>query len=93
MGANTCITEVISEIKSYHSYSPIQNVIQLLNPISWKMCLVLRNFFFFFLVSQVQHREVSRLGIKSELQLLTYATATVSLDLSHICNLLHSLDP
>ena len=37
--------------------------------------------------------EVSRLGVESELQLKAYATATATamLDLSHICNLHHSL--
>ena len=35
--------------------------------------------------------EVPRLGVKSELQLQAYTTATATLDLSHICNLLCSL--
>ena len=34
--------------------------------------------------------EVPRLGVKSELQPLAYATATAMQDLSHICNLHHS---
>ena len=34
--------------------------------------------------------EVARLGVKSELQLLAYATATVTRDLSLICDLHHS---
>ena len=35
--------------------------------------------------------EVPRLEVESELQLLAYATATATLDLSHICNLHHGL--
>ena len=31
--------------------------------------------------------EIPRLGVRSELQLLAYTTATVTRDLSHICNL------
>ena len=34
--------------------------------------------------------EDPRLGVKSELQLPAYATATVTPDLSHICKLHHS---
>ena len=34
--------------------------------------------------------EVSGLGVKSELQLPAYATATTTLDLSHICDLHHN---
>ena len=33
--------------------------------------------------------EVPRLGVKSELQLLAYAMATATWDLSYICNLHH----
>ena len=34
--------------------------------------------------------EVSRLGVESELQMLAYATATATQDLSCVCNLHHS---
>ena len=34
--------------------------------------------------------KVPKLGVKSELQLPVYATATVTPDLSHICKLHHS---
>ena len=34
--------------------------------------------------------EVPRLGVESELQLLTYATTTAMRDLSHVCDLHHS---
>ena len=37
-----------------------------------------------------QHLEVPRLGVKLELQLLAYTTATATRDLSHICNLYRS---
>ena len=43
--------------------------------------------FFFFLGSHLPHMEVPRLGVESELQLLTYATAEAMLDPSLICNL------
>ena len=35
----------------------------------------------------LQHMEVPRLGVELELQLLTYTTATVMPDLSHVCDL------
>ena len=35
--------------------------------------------------------EVPRLRVESELQLLAYPTATATQDLSHICDLHHSL--
>ena len=36
------------------------------------------------------HMEVARLGVKSELQVLAYTTATVTQDPSSICDLHHS---
>ena len=45
---------------------------------------------FFPLGLRPWHMEVSRLGVESELQLRAYATATVTWDLSCICNLHHS---
>ena len=50
-------------------------------------------FFFFFFVclrSRPHHREVPRLGVKSELKLLAYTTATAMPDSSHVCDLCHS---
>ena len=49
-------------------------------------------FFFFFgiLGPQLQHMEVPRLGVESELQMPAYTTATATQDLSGICNLHHS---
>ena len=49
-------------------------------------------FFFglFFGGQHLQHMEVPRLGVESELQLPAYATATAMQDLSHICDLYHS---
>ena len=38
------------------------------------------------------HMEVPRLGVKAELQLQAYATATAMEDPSHICEL-HQMDP
>ena len=46
--------------------------------------------FFFFLGPHLQYMEVPRLGVKSELQLPAYATATVTPHPSCICDLHHS---
>ena len=51
----------------------------------------LRFFFFFPLGPHLWHKEVPRLGVQSELQLLVYTTATVTQNLSPICDLCHSL--
>ena len=48
-------------------------------------------FLFFFLEWHLQHVEVSGLGVKSELQLQAYTTATTMPDPSHFCNLCHNL--
>ena len=56
----------------------------------WKRILFFF-FFFFFSGSHLQHIEVPRLGVKLELQLLGYATATATWDPSHICDLCCSL--
>ena len=47
-------------------------------------------FFFCFLEPPLQHMEVPRLGVESELQLLVYTTATATPDLSCVCDLYHS---
>ena len=47
-------------------------------------------FSFFFSGPHPQHMEVSRLGVKSELQLPAYATARAMPDPSLMCNLHHS---
>ena len=46
---------------------------------------------FLFLQLHLQHMEVASLGVKLELQLLAYTTATATPDLSHIYDLYHSL--
>ena len=43
--------------------------------------------FLFFLGLHLQHMKVYRLGVKSELHLLAYATATATPDPSGVCNL------
>lgn len=43
-------------------------------------------FFFCFLGPQVQHIEVPKLGVESELKLLAYAIAMATRDPRHICN-------
>ena len=54
--------------------------------------LLQRTFFlsFVFLGPHPQHMELPRLGVKSELQLPAYATATATRELSHVCDLHHS---
>ena len=47
-------------------------------------------YLFCFLGLHLLHMEVPRLGVKSELPLLAYSTATVVWDRSHVCNLYHS---
>ena len=47
-------------------------------------------FSFFFLGLHSQHMEVSRLGVKSELQRPAYTTATATPNPSQVCNLHHS---
>ena len=48
-------------------------------------------YFFFFLQLHLQHIEVPRLGVKSELQLQACTTATTPPNLSHIFDLGHNL--
>ena len=44
---------------------------------------------FCFLGPHLQHMEVLRLGVESELQLPVYTTATATQDMSQVCNLHH----
>ena len=46
--------------------------------------------FFSFLGLHLQHMEISRLGVESELQLPAYTTASATRDLTCVCNLHHS---
>ena len=46
--------------------------------------------FFWLFRATSQHMDVPRLGVELELQLLAYATATATWDLSHVCDLHHS---
>ena len=46
--------------------------------------------FFCFLGPDPRHKEVPRLGIESELQLLVYTTVTATPDPNYICDLHHS---
>ena len=48
------------------------------------------DFYFCFLGLHLQHMEVPKLGVESELQLPTYTTATVAPNLSLVCDLHHS---
>ena len=64
----------------------------------WLFCRESQTPFFFvlfcllacFLRPHLQHMEVPRLGVKLELQLLAYTTATATPDLSHVCDLRQS---
>ena len=49
--------------------------------------MVIFFFFFWFLGLHLQHMEIPRLGIKSELQLLAYTTATAMPDPRQVCDL------
>ena len=51
---------------------------------------VLFCFVFILLGPHLQHLEVPRPGVESELQLLAYTTVTAMQDLSHVCDLHHS---
>ena len=46
--------------------------------------------YIWFLGLHSWHMQILRLGVESELQLLAYAIATPTLDLSHICDIHHS---
>ena len=59
-------------------------------PFLGEMLFLFLFFFLSFLWPHPQHMEVHRLGVKSELQLPAYATATAIRALSCICNLYHS---
>ena len=52
--------------------------------------LLIHFFFLSFLGPHLQHMEVPRLGVQSELQLPAYATVTATQDLSRVCDLHHS---
>ena len=51
------------------------------------MLKVINVFVFVFLGLHLQHMEVPRPGVKSELQVLAYTIATATPDLRHICDL------
>ena len=77
--------QTLSYVKNHHKNFKIEILIPL------KICNNI--FFFFFLVFlgvHLWHMEVTRLGVKSELQLPAYTTAKTMQDPSCICNLHHS---
>ena len=55
----------------------------------WCSCSYGLIFFFFLIGPHLWHMEVPRLGVKLELQLPDYTTATATPDLSHICDRHH----
>ena len=56
----------------------------------WVSCDFSLGIYFFFLWPHVRHMEVPRLGVKSELHLPAYNTATAMPDPTCICDLHHS---
>ena len=70
------------------SVPPVQNGKE---TVALRPCsLQLSSLSLFFLGLHLWHMEVPGLGVKSELQLLAYITATAMPDLSCICDLHHS---
>ena len=69
------------------------HLINLLEPLTETFSLLDHQFFFFlfcFLGPNLQHMEVPSLGVKLELQLPAYTTATATQGPSHIFDLHHS---
>ena len=65
--------------------------LDMLSPAVWLQSRFLFLFsFFVFLGPNPWHMEVPKLGVKSELQLPAYATASATPDLSCVCDLHHS---
>ena len=55
-----------------------------------KQNFIIEKCFLLFLGQHLQHMDVPRLGVKSQLQLPAYTTATAMRDLNCVCNLHHS---
>ena len=55
-----------------------------------ELCEFFFFFFFCFLGPHRRHKKVPNLGVRLELQLLVYTTATATLDLSRLRDLYHS---
>ena len=72
------------------------NGLQIFSPILWVFFsfswfpLKHRSWTFCFLGPYLWHVEIPKLGVKSELQLLAYTTATEMQDLSCVCHVHHS---
>ena len=74
-------------------YLPSSLIPLSLKTITFLICLyenVFCLFIFCFLGPHLQHMKVPRLGVKLELQLPAYSTATATWNLSHVFNLHHS---
>ena len=54
------------------------------------VAIIMLSLVLFFLGPHLQHMQVPRLGVESEVRLPVYTTATATPDLSHFCNLHHS---
>ena len=85
-----------SALKRQKTKQTNKNVVWLLHPVLQFPILCLffffLSFFFFFVFGGLYpwHMEVPRLGVKWELQLQVYATATATQDPSRLCDLHHS---
>ena len=86
-----CIYMFIYIINSFQFHCQNILVWRISCTITIPMGLIL--FVYFFLGPHLQHMEVPRLGVESELQLLAYTTAMATPVPSDICNLRHSLWP
>ena len=71
----------------FYSWEPLYLPCNKKHGLAISMC---QWFFFSFLGPHLQHMEVPRLGLKSELQLLAYTTATTMPDPGGICDLSHN---
>ena len=70
-----------------HTHTHNQSSFKVALDVTWPDCTFS---FFSFLGLHPWHMEVSKLGVKSALQLLAYTTTTAMSDPSRVCNLHHS---
>ena len=67
--------------RSGEGWTPVKSMTSPFTDNQWARAFFFSFFFFFvFLGLNLQHMEVPRLGIESELQLLAYTTATATQD-------------
>ena len=86
----TCDISFSNCLHTSFSLTPWLGESPFLGPLARKVNLVFIFYFFVFVGPHPLHTEVPRLGVKSELQVPAYATATAMPDQSHVCDLHHS---